>query len=205
MAFRRHYPQLHHRRDSSLCGWPGGNQRDRDKAEVFELVLARVLGVVLDDGREARHAEVPLPMLTGLSLPTHAALSDALEAGCNCAEEGHGHDHAHTHDHDHDHPGLGAGLSHGDIFETWSSRPTRVFSLAELKNQMKTPPPGLLRLKGFVATGLQDPPDWYELQFAGKYASLHKVPSPSPSLQAGVVAIGLCGQLPRNLLADFFG
>ena len=162
---------------------------------------------------EARHAEVPLPMLTGLSLPAHDALSaQAAAADCTCEAEDHPHSHAHSHSHGHAHghghvqgpadPELGAGLSHGDIFETWSSRPTRIFSLADLKDRMKTPPSGLLRLKGFVPTGLPDQPVWYEIQFAGKYGSLRV--TPSASLKAGVVAIGLSGQLPRKLLADFF-
>ena len=160
---------------------------------------------------EARHAEVPLPMLTGLSLPAHDALpAQAAAADCTCEAEDHPHSHTHTHthtqgnDHAHGHadPELGAGLSHGDIFETWSSRPTRIFSLADLKDRMKTPPSGLLRLKGFVPTGLPDQPVWYEIQFAGKYGSLRV--TPSASLKAGVVAIGLSGQLPRKLLADFF-
>ena len=112
---------------------------------------------------EARHAEVPLPMLTGLSLPAHDALpAQAAAADCTCEAEDHPHSHAHSHSHGHEHahahghadPELGAGLSHGDIFETWSSRPTRIFSLADLKDRMKTPPSGLLRLKGFVPTGM---------------------------------------------------
>lgn len=156
---------------------------------------------------EARHAEVPLPMLTGLSLPAHDALpAQAAAADCTCEAEDHPHSHAHSHSHGHGHahadPELGAGLSHGDVFETWSSRPTRIFSLADLKDRMKTPPSGLLRLKGFVPTGLPDQPVWYEIQFAGKYGSLRV--TPSASLKAGVVAIGLSGQLPRKLLADFF-
>jgi G3E family GTPase len=181
----------------------------RDTVQQVREKIARIVDTT--PMFEARHAEVPLPMLTGLSLPAHDALpAQAAAADCTCEAEDHPHSHTHTHthtqgnDHAHGHadPELGAGLSHGDIFETWSSRPTRIFSLADLKDRMKTPPSGLLRLKGFVPTGLPDQPVWYEIQFAGKYGSLRV--TPSASLKAGVVAIGLSGQLPRKLLADFF-
>lgn len=92
---------------------------------------------------------------------------------------------------------------HGGQFETWSCRPSQVFSQEALRAWLCEPPVGLLRLKGVLRTrdgaGAEG---WSEVQFAGRRGSLRSAGAPAGG--AAVVAIGLRGELPRNVLAGFF-
>ncbi|MDI9332535.1 MAG: GTP-binding protein [Alphaproteobacteria bacterium] len=141
---------------------------------------------------EASHATVPLPMLSGLCLPNPDALSGAAHPHCDAG------DHSQSHVH------LDSVPSHGDVFETWSCRPKKVFSTIELRDWINAPPPGVLRLKGFVETvSIKGGAAWQEIQFAGRCCSMSTVHS--PSIKAAVVAIGLRGHLPSDRLTEFFG
>jgi G3E family GTPase len=137
---------------------------------------------------ETRHAEVPLAMLSGLALPRPA----------EAAPESH----ALTRDHaagDHHH---GSPPDHGDVFDTWSCRPTQVFSADALRCWLRAAPPGLLRLKGVLRTGAAA---WSEIQFAGRHGSLRAAAEPIDG-GAALVAIGLRGLLPvSELTARFAG
>jgi len=124
---------------------------------------------------------VPLAMLTRLALPI--AMHDRQGVDHDCA--GHAHEHGDP--------------AHGDLFDTWSCRPGTVFDAAALRDWLKSPPTGLLRLKGFVRT---DETSWSELQFAGRHGSLRA--SFAPAEGAALVAIGLRGQLPRQALDAVF-
>jgi G3E family GTPase len=134
---------------------------------------------------ETNRSDVPLAMLTRLALPIAAHVEHGAEH--DCAE------HTHTHTHEHGDP------AHGDLFDTWSCRSGALFDAAALRNWLKSPPAGLLRLKGFVRTGESS---WSELQFAGRHGSLRA--SSAPAGGAALVAIGLRGQLPRQALDAAF-
>ncbi len=143
---------------------------------------------------ETSHAQVPLPLLSGLSLPaSHAAVHDGHDSHMDCGDEAAAHSHPH-------HPGNPA---HGEVFETWSCHPTPTFEMIELRSWLKTPPPGLLRLKGFVQTSSPgQETKWHEIQLAGRCNSVSQVIAPIAG--AALVAIGLCGHLPRARLSEFF-
>lgn len=142
---------------------------------------------------ETTHAQVPLPLLSGLAVP-HAHATPA-KAHAHL----HGDSHAHTHNHHHD------VVDHGAVFETWSCRPTHAFSSDALRQWLKTPPPGLLRLKGVLRTesAAAQPATWHELQFAGRHGGLRATSEPAGG--AALVAIGLRGQLPAAALSAMFG
>ena len=86
--------------------------------------------------------------------------------------------------------------AHGDLFDTWALQDAPTFSAAALRALLKGMPRGVLRLKGLVRT---DQHALAELQFAGQHGSLRAAaPGTPPAL--GVVAIGLRGELPADLL-----
>lgn len=147
---------------------------------------------------ETSHARVPLPMLSGLAGPVVPREGPLAAHVC-------GEDCDHEHGDATDAEENAWQAAHGDLFETWSSSPSRSFAEAELRSWLHAPPVGMLRLKGFLR--VQRPGSlgeaWMELQFAGRHASLRvalKVPRSS-----AVVAIGLRGQLPHSLLKSQFG
>jgi G3E family GTPase len=126
---------------------------------------------------ETTQADVPMAVLGGAA----AAELQACAAGCCGHPDHHGHDHA-------------------ALFDTWSQRPSRVFSAAALRSALKRMPPGVLRLKGIVRT---DEHGWAEVQFAGRHGSLRGAAAPVDG--AALVAIGLRGRLTvpalENLVA----
>ena len=179
------------------------NQLDRTSAAELQAVrqwIAQVAGATPQF--DTTLAQVPLPMLSGLAGPAMPGRAPLDTHACTPAcEHGHGEHH---HGHGHDHDGTAWQATHGEVFETWSAMPTQFFAEADLRNWLKSPPPGLLRLKGFLRvqrTG-SGKEDWMELQFAGRHASL-RVARESPHT-AALVAIGLRGQLPREPLAQRF-
>jgi G3E family GTPase len=95
--------------------------------------------------------------------------------------------------------------AHATLFEQFSCTPQRVFDWQALRQWIKAPPPGLLRLKGrlLVNKTSGSNPCWMEIQTAGRYGSLHR--SEARSDGAVVVAIGLRGALPVQALNDLFG
>jgi G3E family GTPase len=132
-------------------------------------------------------AQVPLAMLSGLSLPQAALHRHPV--GC-------GHEHEHEHGHDH-------GPDHGALFDTWSCRPTSAFDAAALRAWLRNTPAGLLRLKGVLRTTEADGSiGWCELQFAGRHGALRRANAPRDG--AALVAIGLRGRLPAALLRGYF-
>ena len=129
---------------------------------------------------------VPLALLSGLSLPVagRGACTDAC---------------AHDHDHDHHSP------DHGALFQTWSAQPDAAIPVDTLRAWLRNVPPGVLRLKGLLRTGHGEHGDeWSEIQFAGRHGSVRKASTPTPDARAGVVAIGLRGQLPEAALKAVF-
>ncbi|MEO7128862.1 MAG: CobW family GTP-binding protein [Rhodoferax sp.] len=135
---------------------------------------------------ETTQARVPLPMLSGLALPAvHQARVSAAPVSCDPHEHAEG-----AHAHEHDDP------DHGTLFDTWSCRPSRVFSAEALRALLRGMPTGVLRLKGVLRT---DEHGWAELQFAGRHGSLHKALA-VPVAGAAIVAIGLRHQLPSQAL-----
>ncbi len=131
---------------------------------------------------DTTQAQVPMSLLDGPALPGARMPHDG------CAHDGH----AHAHDvHDvHD---------HGEIFDTWSARPARVFSAGALREWLRDAPAGLLRLKGWLRTGEAE---WSEIQFAGRHGSVRRAEAPVDG--AAVVAIGLRGRLPVAALEAAF-
>jgi G3E family GTPase len=131
---------------------------------------------------------VPLALLSGLSLPN---------AGREACADACAHDHGHRDDH---HP-----ADHGAMFQTWSAQPGAIIPAAALRAWLRDVPPGLLRLKGLLRTGRGGHGDeWSEIQFAGRHGSLRKAVPPTGGARAGVVAIGLRGQLPEEALKALF-
>lgn len=89
---------------------------------------------------------------------------------------------------------------HGAMFATWSARPQQPLQEAALRDWLGAVPAGVLRLKGLVQTADRQ---WWELQFAGRSASLR--PAAAPVDGAACVAIGLSGQLPVEALNKLAG
>ncbi len=174
------------------------NQTDRASAAERQAVqqwIAQVAGSTPQF--ETTEAQVPLPMLSGLAGPVIPG--EPMAVGHVC-EPGCGHDHDHQ-------PGPDAAswqTNHGDVFDTWSARPVQSFAEAPLRTWLQSPPEGLLRLKGFLRVQRvgSAKEEWMELQFSGRHASL-RVARETP-LSAGMVAIGLRGQLPRGALESRF-
>jgi G3E family GTPase len=71
-----------------------------------------------------------------------------------------------------------------------------------LRAFLKAMPAGVLRLKGVVPT---DAHGWSELQYAGRHGSLRAALAPPKDGRGTVVAIGLRGCLPVDVLAAVFG
>lgn len=132
---------------------------------------------------ETTEAAVPLTLLSGL--PQHAS-SATHTCGPDC-------------DHDHHAP------DHGALFQTWSAQPEELIPAATLRAWLREVPAGVLRLKGLLRTGHGTAgEEWSEVQYAGRHGSLRKAAPPSGQARAGVVAIGLHGQLPEDALKEFF-
>ncbi|WP_454914306.1 CobW family GTP-binding protein [Variovorax gossypii] len=129
---------------------------------------------------------VPLALLSGLP---HAVAAPPHACGPGC------HDHHHAH----------GAPDHGELFQTWNAQPEAVISVAMLRAWLRDMPPGVLRLKGVLRTGHGDAGDeWSQVQFAGRHGALRKAAPPVGEARAGVVAIGLRGQLPEEALKAFF-
>ena len=92
-------------------------------------------------------------------------------------------------------------MQHGSVFETWSHRPEGTLSTAALDRLLRTLPRGVLRLKGVVET---DTLGWVELQYASRRGRLRPIGAGAIT-EAGVIAIGLAGQLPRANLDAALG
>jgi G3E family GTPase len=133
---------------------------------------------------ETAQADVPLALLSSLGLRPHVG--------------GASRDHArpqHEHEHETDvHP------DHGDLFETWSCRPSQRFAPGALRALPERLPAGVLRLKGVLRSA---PDGWSELQVVGRRVTLRPLGQP-PASGAAVVAIGLRGRLPRAALEAAF-
>lgn len=121
---------------------------------------------------DTTQAQVPISLLDGPALPGERMSHDG------CAHDAH---------------------DHGEIFDTWSARPARVFSAGALREWLRDAPAGLLRLKGWLRTGEAE---WSEIQFAGRHASVRRTEAPADG--AAVVAIGLRGRLPVAALEAAF-
>ncbi len=174
----------------------GELQRVRDWLASFASTIPRF---------ETMQADVPLPLLSGSALPLAVhpraegndagveAVPDSVHPSTQLAvldDAGESaRDHAHTDAHAH---------THDDFFDTWSCRPSSVFSAAALRTLLRAMPAGVLRLKGILRT---DEHGWAELQFAGRHGSLRKALA-APAAGAAVVAIGLRQQLPMQELND---
>ncbi|MDP9604799.1 UNVERIFIED_ORG: G3E family GTPase [Variovorax paradoxus] len=135
---------------------------------------------------ETTEAAVPLALLSGL--PQSALAPHACGPDC---------EHVHAHGH--------GSPDHGAIFQTWSAQPEATIPAATLRAWLREMPPGVLRLKGLLRTGHGAGGDeWSEVQYAGRHGSLRRAAPPSGLASAGVVAIGLQGQLPEKMLKEFF-
>ena len=94
-----------------------------------------------------------------------------------------------------------APAAHGALFDTWSLQDAPTFDARALRALLKAMPPGVLRLKGLVRT---DAHALAELQFAGRHGSLRAAQSADPQAAGTVVAIGLRGSLPIEMLDRLF-
>lgn len=138
---------------------------------------------------ETTQAAVPPALLYGAALlreSTTATLKGP--AGCDTTRTRH---HALEHNHD-------------MVFESWSCRPTRIFTPVELQDFFSRPPQGILRLKGVLrSASTPDAADWVAVELAGRRIQVRA--STSPQTGAVLVAIGLRGKLPQVELAACFG
>jgi len=145
-----------------------------ERARVRAWVAAQVGSVPV---LETVQADVPLPLLTGL---TPSALR--YEADC-CSHPAHlPHD------------------EHGALFESWLHRPAGPLQAQQLRALLRAMPSGVLRLKGLLRT------DEYaaaEIQFAGRHGSLRRAAGDGLPME-GVVAIGFKGRLPVQELEATF-
>jgi G3E family GTPase len=178
------------------------NQTDRASAAERQAVRQWILQVAGPTPQfETTEAQVPLPMLSGLAGP---ALPAGVTAAAQACEPGCRHDHEHRHNHTTDPEPASWQANHGDVFETWSTRPAHSFAETALRAWLQNPPQGLLRLKGFLCVQRAESAEkeWMELQFSGRHASV-RVAREAPQ-SPGMVAIGLRGQLPREALENQF-
>ena len=167
------------------------NQTDCASAAELQAVrqwIAQVAGPTPQF--ETTQARVPLPLLSSLAGPAVPS-GEPLEA------------HARTPAYDHDRTRF-HGSRHGDVFETWSARPSQCFAEADLRDWLQSTPVGLLRLKGFlrVQRAGSAKEEWMELQFSGRHTSLRIVRE--ATYASALVAIGLRGQLPCGQLTERF-
>jgi G3E family GTPase len=150
---------------------------------------------------ETTRAQVPLPMLTGLAMPSPAA--QICDPGLVHGMHGHEHEHEHEHEHAGRHLHDPASPDHGAIFDTWSCRTDRAFDVEALRRWLNDAPVGLLRLKGVLRTAdAQGRHGWAELQFAGRRGSLRVAAEPRSG--PAIVAIALRGDLPLDALNRYF-
>jgi G3E family GTPase len=155
---------------------------------------------------ETAQAEVPLALLSSLGLQP-----GSRDAPRDRARPQHEHEHEHEHGqadgHPHgldhvqeDDPSTRAHPDHGDVFETWSSRPRQRFAPDALRALLSHLPAGVLRVKGVLRSA---PAGWSELQVAGRRVTLRPL-GDAPASGAAVVAIGLRGRLPCAALEAVF-
>lgn len=110
----------------------------------------------------------------------HPAPAGAAAAPC-C---GHGPNDEHD---EHD--------EHASLFDSCLLPASGTFSGSALRERLRAPPAGVLRLKGWLRT---DEMGWTELQFACRRGAL--APAAAPPAGGVLVAIGLRGGLPRAAL-----
>jgi G3E family GTPase len=136
---------------------------------------------------QTAHAELPLALLSGAHIPGSGQAHGSAPERCGHAEHSHEPDPA-----------------HGSQFESWSAQPGEVFEIDALRNWLRAPPCGLIRLKGVLRTTPRSSGSyaWTEVQFAGRHG--HVRAAGAPSAGAVLVAIGLRGQLPVAALESFF-
>ena len=178
------------------------NQTDCASATELQAVrqwIAQVAGPTPQF--ETAQAKVPLPLLSGLAGP---AVPNGVPLEAHACTPAHENGHVRP-----DGNGYGAEhaawqATHGDMFETWSARPSQCFAEADLRHWLQSPPVGMLRLKGFlrVQRAGSAKEEWMELQFSGRHASLRTVREATHA--SALVAIGLRGQLPREQLTERF-
>ena len=166
------------------------NYCDTASAEQLQRVRNWVASVTLGTPQfETTQAAVPPALLYGAALlreSTTATLKGP--AGCDTTRTRH---HALEHNHD-------------MVFESWSCRPTRIFTPVELQDFFSRPPQGILRLKGVLrSASTPDAADWVAVELAGRRIQVRA--STSPQTGAVLVAIGLRGKLPQVELAACFG
>ncbi len=161
------------------------NKADRSTTEELARVRGWAAGVAGTTALiETMHAVLPLALIGDPMCFDRAPFGASHE---DCSHTGSGEHHAHPPD-------------HGAQFEAWSCRPNQIFQSTRLREWLREPPPGLLRLKGLVRTGACE---WSEIQFAGRHGSARL--GAAPATGASVVAIGLRGQLPASALSKIFG
>ena len=132
---------------------------------------------------ETTQAQVPIAMLSGLAMPVaQTRWRPAGDAPSALSAFSHGE-----------------ARNHGELFDTWSSRPGAIFDAEALRAWLREVPAGVLRLKGLVLTGQSQ---WAEIQYAGRRGSLRDADAPPTG--PALVAIGLRGQLPVAALAALF-
>lgn len=94
--------------------------------------------------------------------------------------------------------------NHGAQFDHWSLQPLGLFDAARLRGWLQTLPAGVLRLKGLLPVAAAEDraaPVWMTLQFAGRQAQMRRATG-APAGGAALLAIGLAGQLPMQVLHD---
>jgi G3E family GTPase len=86
---------------------------------------------------------------------------------------------------------------HDERFESWHHAPQQTFDEGTLRGWVKHLPAGVLRLKALLPT-----PDgrWLIVQWAGRHGTVQTLRHPDHAA-AGIIAIGLTGQLPTAALA----
>ena len=181
-----------------------------DLASAAELSEARAW--IADDARgrgktaapaiETRQADLPLSLLGSRLYQPHGGGLGLRQEGGMDGGMGQGTG-----------SGMGEGFRatathHDRRFEVWTSQPSGRFDETRLRAWLSALPAGVQRLKGLLRLPAQagEAPRWLELHYAGRHASLRRLPPQVaeawPASQAAVVAIGLAGQLPAQALAQ---
>ena len=93
--------------------------------------------------------------------------------------------------------GRRASIGHASWFESAVFPARGRFSAARLRRLLAHMPPGVIRAKGIVST---DEADAMVLQFSGRHGGLRPLHREPGDSAGQVVAIGLRGQLPREML-----
>lgn len=151
-------------------------------AEAREWVAANAPRAVCVQTAQARVA------LAGLlpSLHRTGAAFGSTRAGCSAAAA---HDHR------------GEPVEHALRFVSAALRPRLALTAVAWRARLEAMPPGVLRLKGFVAVAQGG---FLQVQYAGRRLSLLPAPAAAATQGAVVVAIGLHGQLPSAALSALF-